>query len=78
MQNQPHCRFTNTLAALKECYEEMDSEELSPAEQAARKKLIRECANLAADYEDELEEKSDQWDQLSLHGTAGITRRRSR
>lgn len=55
--NMHHCRYENTLNALRECYEADDSQEdLSEEEQKARLQLIRECANFAADYEHEVED----------------------
>lgn len=53
MSNMSYCRFTNTLSDLNDCYENMDAEGLSLAERLARWRLIRLCANIAADYEDE-------------------------
>lgn len=54
MQNMKHCRFHNTLEALRECHNVMDDGDLSPAEQKARTALIRLCSVIASDYEDEL------------------------
>jgi hypothetical protein len=54
MSNMGHCRFTNTLADLKDCQEHLD-DKLSPEETKARQHLIRLCSQIAGDYESELE-----------------------
>lgn len=50
MPNMGHCRFTNTHADLRDCYEHIDDEDLSTEEQKSRKRLIRLCVLIAADY----------------------------
>lgn len=51
MGNMSYCRFQNTLADLRDCYENMDNaKELSLEEQKARKRLIKLCADIAGDY----------------------------
>ena len=50
MPNMSYCRFYNTLQALRDCYEHMDEEDISPAEKNARDKLIVLCMEVAADY----------------------------
>ena len=54
MSNMSYCRFTNTLADLRDCWEHMDEDGLSEAEQKARRKLIRLCDTIAEDYADEV------------------------
>jgi hypothetical protein len=49
MPNMSYCRFSNTLADLEDCYENIDVSELSPAEEKARKRLIKLCSQIAAD-----------------------------
>jgi hypothetical protein len=58
MANMSYCRFQNTWSDLVDCYNAMDDSELSDAESKARLKLIKLCAKIAGDYEDEI--KSDQ------------------
>ncbi len=53
MANMSYCRFNNTLQDLQDCYEHMDDDDLSEAEQEARTRLIRLCAEMADNYEDE-------------------------
>ena len=56
MINMHHCRFQNTLDALRECCETLEYEEasdLSEAEQKALAKLLQLCkkmSNLYADH----------------------------
>ena len=54
MANMNYCRFDNTLADLRDCYEHMDDNDLSKDEQQARQELIRLCVNLGGDYEEDL------------------------
>lgn len=44
--NMKHCRFTNTLEALKEAYEHID-DQASPAEEVAKTKLVKLCEEIA-------------------------------
>ena len=59
--NMSHCRFENTLIALRECSDALASNDddplkgLSEEEQAAAKKLIRLCLLLADDYYDDFQ-----------------------
>ena len=53
MVNMEHCRFENTLEALRECQESMDDRDLSPEEKRARRELIDVCWRIAKDYGDE-------------------------
>lgn len=53
MPNMSYCRFENTLADLRECYDHMDDENLSPTEFACRTRIIKLCKRIADDYEDE-------------------------
>ena len=55
MGNMSYCRFTNTLQDLHDCYENMDDDKLSEEEAKSRKKLIKLCRDLAADFEHELD-----------------------
>lgn len=57
MTNMSYCRFTNTLGDLRDCHDVIDeTNNLSLAEQQARWKLIRLCADIAADYGDVIEQ----------------------
>ena len=57
MGNMSYCMFRNTLNDLRECEEALlFDDELSPEEEKAKVALIRLCANLAADYLEEVEE----------------------
>lgn len=53
MPNMTYCRFQNTLADLRDCYDAMDEEELSEEEQKARQRLISLCSDITSDYGDE-------------------------
>lgn len=50
MGNMHYCRFENTLGDLRECYDDMDSNDLSESEQKARKRLVKLCRQIADDY----------------------------
>lgn len=53
MSNMSYCRFTNTLADLRECERDMESHLLSEEEAKSRTKLILLCRSIADNYTDE-------------------------
>lgn len=53
MSNMGYCRFRNTLNDLRDCYDAMDDDDLSPEESSARKAIIRVCEDILSDYGDE-------------------------
>lgn len=55
MGNMSYCRFSNTVSDLEDCYENMD-DDLSEEEERARRRLIRICVNIAADFEHEVDD----------------------
>jgi CRISPR/Cas system-associated endonuclease Cas1 len=61
--NMSHCQFTNTLAALKECYDRLGAidslEELGEVEAAAARKLFKLCERVSGDWCDESVEVAD-------------------
>jgi len=52
MANMSYCRFQNTLEDLGDCEEVMgdDSNELSEAENKAKKRLIERCIRIAMNF----------------------------
>ena len=56
MANMSYCRFENTLRDLRDCYNNMDNDNLSKSEFYARKQMIAVCANIINQHEDLLEE----------------------
>ena len=57
MSNMGYCRFQNTLADLRDCYDAMQEDgALSEEEAKARLKLIKRCCIIADQYGEELEE----------------------
>lgn len=50
MGNMSYCRFQNTLDDLKDCFYNMDDEELSPAEAKAKYNLILVCTGIYHGY----------------------------
>ena len=52
-----YCRFENTLRDLKDCYNNMGSDDLSESEFYARKQLIELCMTIACEYVDILSEE---------------------
>jgi len=57
MANMSYCRFENTLSDLLDCFNNMDSGDLSAREFAKRKQMIKVCMSIACDYADLLEEE---------------------
>ena len=56
MSNMSYCRFENTLKDLDDCYENMDSKDLSETETLYRDHMIQMCVNIAEEYGDELDQ----------------------
>lgn len=52
MSNMSYCRFENTLADLRDCWEHMDDIPQSASELQARKRMIELCKRIADDYAD--------------------------
>jgi hypothetical protein len=59
MANMSYCRFRNTLTDLKDCYDNLWDEDLSPEEERARERLIIVCHGIASDTQDEYEELTE-------------------
>lgn len=53
MSNMGYCRFQNTVQDLGDCEEHLD-DDLSKDEQAARRRLIRLCCDIAENYGHEI------------------------
>lgn len=54
--NMSYCKFENTVAAMRECYEDMpndESELSSDYERRAYRQFLKLCREVAADYPDE-------------------------
>ncbi len=64
MANMSYCRFENTLRDLRDCYSNMDSDDLSQSEFYARKQMIELCWDIYQEYcnniDDEFEEEFDE------------------
>jgi len=54
--NMSYCRFENTLRDLRDCYNNMDSNDLSKSEFYERRHLIELCMSIACEYVDLLGE----------------------
>ena len=52
MANMSYCRFENTLMDLRDCYENLDDEELSKSEEICKQELIKLCKDIYQDYGD--------------------------
>jgi hypothetical protein len=50
MANMSYCKFENTLSDLRDCYDDLDREDLSPTETKARERLIKLCVEIAENY----------------------------
>lgn len=55
MGNMSYCRFVNTRQDLKDCMDHMDDDDLSPAEEKERLKLIELAIEIAETYADMLD-----------------------
>lgn len=55
MSNMSYCRFRNTLQDLNDCFEHID-DDVSDAEDKARRRLIDICREIADFYPDEYPE----------------------
>ncbi len=58
MSNMSYCRFRNTLEDLRDCYDNMDDNDLSDEERAARRRLIKLARQSADIYGDEPERET--------------------
>ena len=62
--NMSYCRFENTVSDLRDCYDNMDSNDLSRSEFYARRHLIELCMTIACEYVDLLgEDFKDEFDE---------------
>lgn len=52
MSNMSYCRFRNTLQDLRECYDNIDDDDISEEEKQARERLIKLCATIVNNYGD--------------------------
>ena len=52
MPNMSYYRFQNTLQDLRDCYDNMDRDDLSREEFQARQSLIMTCISIAEHYSD--------------------------
>jgi len=50
MSNMSYCQFENTYPDLKDCYEDMDRDDLSESEQKYRAYLINLCKKIVEEY----------------------------
>ena len=50
MANMSYCRFENTLSDLRDCYDNMDRDDLSQSEFYARRHMIELCRSIAFEY----------------------------
>ena len=57
MSNMAYCRFHNTAQDLADCEEHLFDDDLSPQEQRARLRLIKQCMAIAMDGECFIEEE---------------------
>lgn len=51
MSNMSYCRFENTVADLRDCFEHISDDDLSEREEAARDDLIEICKNIVEETE---------------------------
>ena len=53
MGNMSYCRFENTLQDLRDCYNNLDDDDLSAEETEAKQKLIALCKDIVEEFDDE-------------------------
>jgi hypothetical protein len=53
MGNMPYCRFENTLKDLRDCYENMDDDDISESEKRAKSDMILLCRKISDGFEAE-------------------------
>jgi hypothetical protein len=52
-----YCRFENTLRDLRDCYDNMDNDNLSKSEFYARIQMIEMCISIANEYDDIIDQE---------------------
>ena len=57
MANMSYCRFENTLRDLRDCYNNMDNDNLSKSEFSARKQMIEMCINIVNQHDGIIEQE---------------------
>lgn len=58
MSNMSYCRFQNTYSDLQDCYYSLQEEDkLSADEESAKKRLIKLCSKIVAEFGDEPKEE---------------------
>jgi len=50
MSNMSYCRFRNTLADLRDCYDNLDEDVRSDEESGARRRLIELCCGIFDEF----------------------------
>ena len=74
MANMSYCRFENTLNDLRDCYNNMSSDDLNEKEFYKRKQIIELCTDIANEYRDLLEEEFVEEEDLGPeYDSAGFT-----
>ncbi len=57
MANMSYCRFENTIRDLRDCFDNMDDNDLSKSEFRYRNMMIEMCREIADQYEYLLDEE---------------------
>lgn len=60
MANMSYCRFENTFEDLKDCADHLEDEDVSSSEKFYKKRLIRLCQEIAANYGEDEDGKQTQ------------------
>jgi len=60
MANMPHCRFSNTITDLQDCYDHIDDDLRSDAEIRSYARLVKLCRQIAAMFDDEANDALDE------------------
>ena len=59
-----YCRFENTLRDLRDCYNNMDSNDLSESEFNARKQMIELCWDIYQEYCNNIDDEFEGEDEF--------------
>lgn len=62
MPNMGYCRFRNTLIALRDCYYNIEDDNLSEEEFEAMKQLIELCKSISEEFGHKTEEEYQEQD----------------
>lgn len=78
MANMAHCRFSNTVTDLQDCYDHIDDDLRSDAEIRAHARLVTLCRQIAALFDDEADDALDEAEERIAELEAVLARHAER